>query len=75
MLMQGALDKMANTKGCIERKHAKGKAEHVSKVTSILLYLRDTLDMQSGADISNKLFSLYDDMSQRLNDVHVQSDL
>ena len=51
MLMQGALEKMAYTKGCIERKHAKVKAEHVSKASFILLYLRDTLDMQSGADI------------------------
>lgn len=51
MLTQGALEKMAYTKGCIERKHAKGKAEHVRKASFILLYLRDTLDMQSGADI------------------------
>jgi len=51
MLTQGALEKMAYTKGCIERKHAKVKAEHVSKASFILLYLRDTLDMQSGADI------------------------
>ena len=31
MLMQGTLDKLAYTKGCIERKDYAGKSEHISR--------------------------------------------
>ena len=75
MLMQGALDRMAISKGCMERKDYAGKAEHLSRVNSILLHLRDTLDMESGADISERLFALYDYMIQRLIDANVQNNL
>jgi flagellar protein FliS len=75
MLMQGALDRMAYTKGCIERKDYAGKSEHVSRATAIVMNLRDTLDMQSGSDISDKLYSLYDYMIQRLIDANVQNNL
>jgi flagellar protein FliS len=73
MLMQGALDRMAYTKGCMERKDYSGKAEHVSRATAIVMNLRDTLDMQSGSDVSDKLYSLYDYMIQRLIDANVQN--
>jgi len=75
MLMQGALDRMAYTKGCIERKDYAGKSEHISRATAIVMNLRDTLDMQSGSDISDKLYSLYDYMIQRLIDANVQNNL
>tara|TARA_R110000868_G_scaffold405641_2_gene685240 strand:- start:2223 stop:2654 length:432 start_codon:yes stop_codon:yes gene_type:complete len=75
MLMQGAIDRMAYTKGCIERKDYAGKSEHISRATAIVMNLRDTLDMQSGSDISDKLYSLYDYMIQRLIDANVQNNL
>lgn len=73
MLMQGALDRMAYTKGCIERKDYVGKAEHVSRATAIVMNLRDTLDMQNGAEVSENLYALYDYMIQRLIDANVQN--
>ncbi|KXI27899.1 flagellar export chaperone FliS [Paraglaciecola hydrolytica] len=75
MLMQGSLDRMAYAKGCMERKDYAGKAEHVSRATAIVMNLRDTLDMQSGSDVSEKLYSLYDYMIQRLIDANVQNNL
>jgi len=75
MLMQGALDRLAYGKGCIERKDFEGKAEHLSRVSAILMSLRDTLDMESGADVSENLFSLYDYMIQRVTDANIQNDL
>ena len=75
MLMQGCLDRMAYAKGCMERKDYAGKSEHISRATAIVMNLRDTLDMQSGSDISDKLFSLYDYMIQRLIDANVQNNL
>lgn len=75
MLMQGALDRMAYAKGCMERKDYAGKSENISRCTAIVMNLRDTLDMQSGSDISDKLFSLYDYMIQRMIDANVQNNL
>ncbi|MBT0584957.1 flagellar export chaperone FliS [Alteromonas oceanisediminis] len=73
MLMQGALDKMAYAKGCIERKDFAGRSEHLSRSTAILINLRDTLDMKSGGEVAENLFSLYDYMVQRLTDANVQN--
>lgn len=75
MLMQGALDKMAYAKGCMERKDFAGRSEHLSRTTAILLNLRDTLDMDAGGEVAENLFSLYDFMIQRLTDANVQNSL
>ncbi|GAB5380760.1 MAG: flagellar export chaperone FliS [Aliiglaciecola sp.] len=75
MLMQGALDRMAYGKGCIERKDFEGKAEHLSKASAILINLRDTLDMDVEGEVSNNLFALYDYMIQRITDANIQNDL
>lgn len=75
MLMQGALDRMAYAKGSIERKDFEGKAEHLSRVSAILINLRDTLDMETEGEISNNLFALYDYMIQRVTDANIQNSL
>ncbi|MDC0601513.1 flagellar export chaperone FliS [Aliiglaciecola sp.] len=75
MLMQGALDRLAYGKGCIERKDFEGKAEHLSRVSAIIMNLRDTLDLESGSDVGENLFALYDYMIQRVTDANVQNDL
>ncbi|MFT5277260.1 MAG: flagellar protein FliS [Glaciecola sp.] len=75
MLMQGALDRMAYAKGCMERKDLAGKAEHISKVSAILINLRDTLDLEVGGEVAKNLYSLYEYMVQRLLDANVQNNL
>ena len=75
MLMQGALDRMAYAKGSIERKEFEAKAEHLSRVTAILMNLRDTLDMDLKNEITENLYSLYDYMIQRVTDANIQNDL
>ena len=75
MLMQGALDRIAYAKGCIERKDLAAKAEHFSKVNGILINLRDTLDLDVGGEVAQNLYSLYDYMVQRLLDANVQNNL
>jgi len=75
MLMQGALDKMAYAKGCIERKDFAGRSEHLSRTTAILLNLRDTLDLNVGGEVADNLFALYDFMVQRLTDANIQNSL
>ncbi|MFT6898251.1 MAG: flagellar protein FliS [Paraglaciecola sp.] len=75
MLMQGALDRMAYAKGCIERKDFVAKSDHLSRSSAILMNLRDTLDFDSKAEVAENLFSLYDYMIQRLTDANVQNSL
>jgi len=75
MLMQGALDRMAYGKGCIERKDFEGKSDHLSRVSAILMNLRDTLDMDVKSEVTDNLYSLYDYMIQRVTDANIQNDL
>jgi flagellar protein FliS len=69
MLMQGALDKLAYAKGCIERNDLKGRAEHLSKATAIFINLRDTLDLDIASDFSENLYSLYNYFIEKLSNV------
>lgn len=73
MLMQGALDRMAYAKGCIERKEFAEKGQHIGRCTAILINLRDTLDLTNNAEVADNLFALYDYMVQRLTDATVQN--
>jgi flagellar protein FliS len=75
MLMQGTLDKLAYTKGCIDRKDYAGKSEHISKASAILMNLRDTLELETGREVADNLYALYDYMIQRLIDANVQNSL
>jgi flagellar protein FliS len=75
MLMQGALDRMAYSKGCMERKDFAGKAEHLSRVNAILLNLRDTLDLDVGGDVAQNLYALYEFMIRQLQEANVQNNL
>ncbi|ALS99083.1 flagellar export chaperone FliS [Lacimicrobium alkaliphilum] len=75
MLMQGALDRMAFAKGCIERKEYEAKSEHLSRASSIIMNLRDSLDMSLKTEVGDNLYALYDYMLERLVDANVQNSL
>ncbi|BDX07798.1 flagellar export chaperone FliS [Planctobacterium marinum] len=75
MLMQGALEKMAMAKGSIERKEFESKALHLSKATSILVNLRDTIDLEMKSEVGENLYALYDYMVRRLTDANIQNSL
>lgn len=75
MLMQGAMDKIAYAKGAMERKDFVDKSKFVTKATSIVIYLRDTLDMDVGGEIAANLFSLYSYIVEVINDAHFNNDI
>ncbi|MCC2606266.1 flagellar export chaperone FliS [Planctobacterium marinum] len=75
MLMQGALEKIAMAKGSIERKEFESKALHLSKATSILVNLRDTIDLEVKSEVGENLYALYDYMIRRLTDANIQNSL
>ena len=74
MLMEGALEKVATAKGCIERNDLEGKSQQVTWAMSIINGLRTSLDMEAGGAIAVNLDDLYSYMSRRLIDGSMQND-
>ncbi|HHI77358.1 MAG TPA: flagellar export chaperone FliS [Gammaproteobacteria bacterium] len=74
MLMEGALDKMATAKGCMQRKDLAGKSAQITWATTIINGLRASLDPERGGEIAANLDDLYSYMLQRLVDASVRND-
>ena len=74
MLMEGALDKVATAKGCIERNDLQGKSHQITWAMSIINGLRTSLDMETGGAIAVNLDDLYAYMTRRLIDASTQND-
>ncbi|MCB1789037.1 MAG: flagellar export chaperone FliS [Gammaproteobacteria bacterium] len=74
MLMEGALDKVATAKGCIERGDLEGKSRQLTWAMSIINGLRSSLDMDAGGAIAVNLDDLYAYMTRRMIDASVGND-
>lgn len=73
MLMNGALQKLANGKGAIERKDYAAKSEHLTKAFSIVNALQEGLDMSLNAEVANNMYDLYDFVKRQITDASVNS--
>ncbi|HOP16769.1 MAG: flagellar export chaperone FliS [Chromatiaceae bacterium] len=74
MLMEGALEKVATAKGCIERNDLEGKSRQITWAMSIINGLRTSLDMDAGGAIAVNLDDLYAYMTRRLIDATAHND-
>lgn len=74
MLMEGALEKVATAKGCMERRDLEGKSRQISWAMSIVNGLRSSLDLEAGGAIAVNLDDLYAYMIRRLIDASAQND-
>ena len=74
MLMEGAFERIATAKGCIQRQDIPGKGEQIGKAIDIIGGLRDGLNMDAGGDLAANLDALYDFMQQRLLEANLRSD-
>lgn len=74
MLMDGALERLAQARGCIERRDAGGKAQFLNRAIQIIGELRGSLDLTKGAEIAANLDALYDYMCRRLLDASIKND-
>lgn len=74
MLMEGALEKVATAKGCIERNDLEGKSRQITWAMSIINGLRTSLDMDAGGAIVVNLDDLYAYMTRRLIDATAHND-
>jgi len=60
MLFEGALDALAQSKGAIERQDIELRTQRLNKASSIVMGLRDSLDLEKGGEIAENLDALYD---------------
>jgi flagellar protein FliS len=74
LLMQGALEKLALGKGCIERSDWEGKAIAFTGAIEIINALRDALDRDVNPELVDNLEGLYDYMVVRINEASVSKD-
>jgi flagellar protein FliS len=66
MLMDGALDRIAQARVCIRHQDIAQKAQLIHRVVCILGELRASLDLKAGGPTAANLDSLYDYMIQKL---------
>ncbi|MFO1372900.1 MAG: flagellar export chaperone FliS [Candidatus Competibacteraceae bacterium] len=74
MLMEGALERIAVAKGCIQRQDIAAKGEQIGKAVDIIGGLREGLNQEAGGDIAANLDALYDYMQRRLVEANLRSD-
>ncbi|KZN13482.1 MULTISPECIES: flagellar export chaperone FliS [Marinomonas] len=75
LLMQGALEKLALGKGCIERSDLEGKADALTRAVEIINALRDALDREANPELVDNLESLYEYMTVRITEASVSKDI
>jgi len=66
MLMDGALERIATARGCMQRGETAEKARLLNRTVSIVAELRGSLDLSAGGQIAANLSELYDYMNRRL---------
>lgn len=74
LMMQGFLERLAQSKGAIERGDMEAKSIAVSKAQGLLHGLQDALDMSQGA-IAEDLYKLYAYMDERIWDASLARDV
>lgn len=74
LLMQGALEKLALGKGCIERSDWEGKAAALTRASEIINALRDALDRDVNPELVDNLESLYEYMIIRITEASIAKD-
>lgn len=75
MLMEGALDRIAQARGAMERKDIPKKGTLITKAIGVVGGLRDGLDTEKSADALGNLDSLYVYMMKRLVEANAKNDL
>jgi len=66
MLMDGALERLAQARGCIANNAVADKNQLISAAIAIIDELRASLDMKAGGPIAANLDDLYDSMCRQL---------
>ena len=74
MLFDGAIAALEGAKLAIENEDMQRKGECITRVSSILGGLRDSLNVDLESDLPNQLDRLYDYMQRQVFEVHARND-
>lgn len=74
MLMQGALDRVRQASGCLERQDIEGRTHNINRAVEIIAYLQDCLNREQGGEVAENLHRLYGYMLRRLFDANMHRD-
>ncbi|RUM49583.1 MAG: flagellar export chaperone FliS [Marinomonas sp.] len=74
LLMQGALERLALSKGYIERRDMEAKSETLTRVVEIINALRDSLDRDANPDLVDNLEALYLFMIEQIHEASAELD-
>ncbi len=74
LLMDGALERIIDARGHMQRGEVAAKGEAVSRCINIIGGLRDSLDRKVDAVLVDRLDSLYEYMSRRLVQANLRND-
>ena len=74
MLLEGALERIANARGAIQRGDVQKKGELIGQTIAIVDNLRVSLDLENGGELSENLEALYDYLGRRLLEANINSD-
>ena len=74
MLIDGAVERVIQARGAMERGMTARKGERIGKAISIVDSLRASLDMEQGGEIAGNLASLYDYIGRRLLHANLKND-
>jgi flagellar protein FliS len=66
MLLDGALERVAMARGCLQRGEIGQKAALLQRVMAIVGELRESLDLQRGGTLASNLHDLYDYVERQL---------
>lgn len=74
MMLQTALDRLAEAKGHIDRGEPAAKSEAIGKALAIVEALQLSLDLESGGEVARNLNNLYEYMNRTLLQANAGSD-
>jgi len=74
MLMEGALERIAQAKGYMMNRNIAAKGEYIGKAIDIIGGLQSSLNKDAGGELADNLGRLYDYMTRRLVDANLKND-
>ncbi len=73
MLFDGFLERIAQAKGAIQQNDIELRGKKINAAVSILLGLRNALNLEQGGELAENLDSLYDYVQRTLSQAHLKA--
>lgn len=75
LLYNGAIESLSVAAGAIDKKDIELRGKHITRTISIVNGLRDMLDMHTGGEVAENLYSLYSYMAKEVFNAGFHNDL